>query len=111
MIAMHATVFNAAQLILYVIVSSIGLYTLKSANGTIGTGFFVGLSFYGLGFLIWYSLLARMPLSLAFPLAAGSLVIASQVVGAFFLGESLRPAHLGGIGLIVVGISLAFAKA
>jgi multidrug transporter EmrE-like cation transporter len=108
---MNGMVINASLLVLYVIVSSLGLYNLKGANGTIGIGFFIGLAFYGLGFLIWYGFLARMPLSVAFPLAAGSLVIATQFVGAIFLGESLSLAHLGGVGLIVAGIAVAFAKA
>jgi multidrug transporter EmrE-like cation transporter len=107
---MHSMVLNVALLVLYVVVSSFGLYALKGANGTIGTGFFIGLAFYGAGFLIWYGLLARMPLSVAFPLAAGSLVVATQLVGALFLDERLSLAHLGGIGLIVAGIAVIFAE-
>jgi multidrug transporter EmrE-like cation transporter len=108
--AMSGMVVNGALLLLYAVISSAGLYALKLAQGTIGTAFFTGLAFYGVGFLIWYGMLARMPLSVAFPLAAGSLVIASQIVGAVFLDETLRLTHLGGIGLIVAGIAVVFLK-
>lgn len=108
---MHGMVLNAVLLVTYVVISSLGLYALKIANGTIGIGFLIGLAFYGGGFLVWYGLLARMPLSVAFPLAAGSLVIATQIVGAVFLGENLHLAHLGGIALIVAGIAVVFVEA
>jgi drug/metabolite transporter (DMT)-like permease len=104
-------IVNGGLLLLYVVISSSGLYALKLAQGTIGTAFFTGLAVYGIGFLIWYGMLARMPLSVAFPLAAGGLVIATQIVGALFLDETLRLAHIGGIGLIVAGIAVVFLKA
>jgi len=111
MITMQATILNALLLVAYVTVSSSGLYTLKIANGTIGLNFLIGLAFYGVGFLMWYGLLTRMPLSVAFPLAAGSLVIATQIVGSLFLNETLSLTHVGGIALITAGIAVIFVQA
>ena len=102
---------NAGLFVLYVLVSSFGLFKLKIANGTFGLDFLVGLTGYGAGFLIWYFILTRLPLSVAFPVAAGSLVAASQVVGFLALDETMQFMHVGGILLILVGIVLIFANA
>lgn len=108
---MHGAILNASLLALYMTISSLGLYALKTANGAFNAGFVTGLALYGIGFLVWYGLLARMPLSVAFPLAAGSLVIATQIVGALFLGENIPFSHLGGIALILAGIAIVFIEA
>jgi len=104
-------ILNVGLLALYVVVSSLGLFALKIASGPLSTHFAVGLGLYGLGFAIWYGMLTRMPLSVAFPIAAGSLVMATQLVGYLFLNESLRFGHLGGIVLILAGIAIVFAEA
>jgi multidrug transporter EmrE-like cation transporter len=101
---------NVALFSLYVVVSSFGLYKLKSASGLFSLDFFVGFTFYGLGFLLFYSVLTRLPLSIVFPIAAGGLVVATQIVGYTFLGESIRAVHAGGIVLILIGIVLIFAR-
>ena len=101
---------NIALFTLYVAVSSFGLYKLKSASGLLSLDFMVGFTFYGLGFLLFYSVLSRLPLSIVFPIAAGGLVVATQSVGYTFLGESIRAVHAGGIALILIGIVLIFAR-
>ena len=102
---------NIGLFVLYVVVSSFGLFKLKSASGTFGFDFFIGLTGYGFGFVIWYVVLTRLPLSVAFPAAAGSLVVASQIVGFLLLGESMKIMHVGEIFLILIGIVLVFANA
>lgn len=104
-------ILNIGLLALYVVVSSLGLFVLKMASGPLSTHFVVGLALYGLGFAIWYGMLTRMPLSVAFPIAAGSLVMATQIVGYLFLDERLQLGHLGGIALILAGIAIVFAEA
>lgn len=102
---------NIGLFILYVLVSSFGLFKLKAANGSFGFEFLVGLTSYGFGFLVWYYVLTRMPLSVAFPVAAGSLVVATQIVGYLFLDEGIQLLHVGGIAFILLGIVVIFARA
>ncbi|MDF1754660.1 MAG: hypothetical protein P1U89_17885 [Verrucomicrobiales bacterium] len=64
-----------------------------------------GASLYGIGFLMWYWILTRVPLSIAFPIAAGGLAVGTQIAGHFVLKESLTYTHLVGVLLIVAGIS------
>ncbi len=103
-------IVNIGLFTLYVLVSSFGLFKLKSASGLLSADFIVGFAFYGAGFLIWYSVLTRLPLSVVFPIAAGSLVVATQIVGYVFLGEAIRVVHTGGIALILAGIVLIFVR-
>lgn len=108
---MPAMLLNIGLLTLYVVISSLGLFALKTASGPLSPHFAVGLALYAVGFAIWYGMLTRLPLSVAFPIAAGSLIAATQVVGWLFLDESLRIVHLGGIALILAGIAVVFADA
>jgi multidrug transporter EmrE-like cation transporter len=101
---------NAALLTAYILVSAFGLFELKSADGTFGVKFLIGLGAYGAGFFIWYLMLTAMPLSVAFPLAAGSLIVATQVVGYLMFSEPMAWAHIAGIALILVGITVLFAR-
>ena len=103
-------IVNIGLFTLYVLVSSFGLFKLKSAGGFLSPDFLLGFAFYGAGFLIWYSVLTRLPLSVVFPIAAGSLVIATQIVGHLFLGETIRLVHAGGIAMILAGIVLIFVR-
>ena len=93
----------------YAGVSGYGLMLLKASAFEIGPRLIGGGVLYVLGFAIWLYLLYRFPLSLAFPLAAGSLVIASQVFG-YLLGESVDIAHILGTLLIVAGIATMSAR-
>lgn len=96
---------SALYIVVYLFVSASGLVFLKMSDGKLLS--FQGVTggvLYGLGFMIWYLLLTRLALSIAFPLAAGGLVIASQLAGYFVLKESLSGSIvLGGI-FIVIGM-------
>ena len=90
----------------YAAISASGLYLIKVSGFALSLRFFCGLSLYLLGFLIWLAILRIYPLSFAFPLAAGSLVVATCLFGVFFLNESIGLLGLVGIFLIVAGITL-----
>jgi multidrug transporter EmrE-like cation transporter len=105
------TVLDLALLTGYVALSVAGLHLLKSSAGAfVSATFALGLSCYGAGFLLWYVMLTKLPLSVAFPLASGALMIGSQVVGHVMLGEALGESHLLGVLLIVIGLALVFPR-
>lgn len=104
-------VSNIGLIILFVALHAFGLFKLKASNGQIGVDFGLGFVCYGAGFLIWYVILTRLPLSIAFPVAAGSLIVATQLVGRFLLDEQLHLVNFSGVGLILVGIVLIFSRA
>jgi multidrug transporter EmrE-like cation transporter len=54
---------------------------------------------------VWLVILRMYPLSIAFPLAAGSLVIGTQLVGWLLLGEGLTAHKLIGCALILAGLA------
>jgi len=94
----------------YVTTSVAGLSLIKEATGLMTTKFLIGFVSYGAGFLIWILLLIRaLPLSVAFPVSAGALIIGTQIAGAAYLRESLTKIHLLGVAAIMAGIVLIFA--
>lgn len=97
---------QAGLILIYVIISCAGLYLIKSAEGWRTSMFVVGLFLYGAGAGIWIVILRLMPLSLAFPIAAGSLVVGTILIGRFFLAEEIAITHAAGAFLIVSGIVL-----
>ncbi len=68
--------------------------------------FAAGFGLYAAGAIMWMVILRLMPLSFAFPIAAGSLVIGTLLTGFFFLGESVTFGHVAGSIFIVIGIIL-----
>jgi multidrug transporter EmrE-like cation transporter len=95
----------------YVLVSVIGLHFLKtSAGAVLSVPFVLGVSCYGTGFALWYLMLTKLPLSVAFPVAAGALMVGSQLVGHLLLGETLAARHLLGVLLIVIGITVVLPR-
>lgn len=94
----------------YVLVSSTGLYRLKVSQAPLDFNFIVGFVFYGLGFLLWLYILKAHALSIAFPVAASSLIIATQVIGYFFLQEPFRGTKIAGTLFIIVGIVLMYVQ-
>ena len=101
---------NAFAMLLYVAVSAYGLYKIKAAANLVSLEFAVGFIAYGLGFLLWLYILLRMPLSVAFPIAAGALIVATQLLGYLLLGERITVLHGLGVTAIVVGIALISVK-
>jgi drug/metabolite transporter (DMT)-like permease len=69
-----------------------------------------GLGLYALSTLIWLSVLARAPLSLAYPFV-GLGFVATMLLGALVLGESVTPIRIAGTLLIAFGCVLVARSA
>lgn len=64
-----------------------------------------GLALYGLGAMVWLYVLARLPLSAAYPFVGLGFVL-TMALGALALGESLTPTRIAGTVLIALGCVL-----
>ena len=102
---------NIIAMIIYVVVSAFGLYKIKAAAAVLSLEFALGFALYGAGFLLWMYILLRMPLSIAFPIAAGALTVSTQLLGYFLLGEKLSAVHIAGVVAIMAGITLISIRA
>lgn len=97
---------NVIFILIYIITSVTGLVFLKMSDGKLLSYLGgAGIVLYGSGFVIWYLILTRLSLSVAFPIAAGGLVVGTQIAGYFILKENLSLTHLIGVLLIIAGIS------
>ena len=90
----------------YCLTSCYGLYLLKVAQDIRSWTFLWGLVFYVAGAGMWMFILRLYPLSAAFPVAAGALVIGTMITGIVFLNENVTLPHFVGAGLVVAGIAL-----
>lgn len=63
----------------------------------------IGLLLYFLSFGLWLGVLARMPLSTAFPLAIGLTLVLTTTGASLLLGEQLGLLKLAGVLLIFAG--------
>lgn len=88
----------------YLFVALFGLYKLKASEFGINPDFIAGVFFYGSSFLIWLVLIRWFPLSIIFPLAAGSLIVGTQIIGATLLDEKFDIYSGLAIGLILSGL-------
>lgn len=104
------TWMNVAFLFAYVLISALGLLNLKQAAEIASKQFVAGFVLYGAGFVLWLVILRALPLSSAFPLAAGCLVFATQLLGWWLLDEPYSAQQLAGCVFIVFGISLIYLK-
>jgi uncharacterized membrane protein len=109
-------IYNA---LLYSLISSSGLYLIKRQLNTVvkinlqtGLGLFknsefvIGFMLYLVGFVYWFIILHKFNLSLAFPVAATSLMIMTTLLSVFCLGEHLISYNWLGLMLMVIGILL-----
>ena len=94
----------------YILASTAGLLLIKRASLVWSWQFAAGFTIYGAGFVMWMWLLRRLPLSVAFPTAAGALIVATIVAGRVFLNEKLSLPQIAGMALILGGIVLVFWK-
>lgn len=69
-----------------------------------------GLGLYGIGALLWLFVLARAPLSLAYPFV-GLGFIMTMAAAAILLGEQLSAARIAGTVLIAAGCALVARSA
>lgn len=94
----------------YTTVSCSGLYLMKASESLISVRFVIGGTLYAAGAAMWIVILRIFPLSMAFPVAAGSLIVTTTLTGYFLLSERISLSQLVGIGLVLVGIVLIGAS-
>lgn len=90
----------------YIVVSCLGLYLIKSAASWRAPVFFLGFGLYAGGAVMWMVILRMLPLSFAFPIAAGALTIGTMLTGVVFLREVVTVWQSVGAAMIVLGIAL-----
>src|SRR5437868_9387758 len=113
---MPTLALNIALFAAYVTASSAGLLLLKRALVRIraaGNHFLVltpdtillstGFVLYVVSFVIWIRILARMPLSIAYPIAIGLTLAFSTSGAALLLGERFGSVRIAGILLKFAG--------
>jgi multidrug transporter EmrE-like cation transporter len=98
--------WSVSLFVIYIITSCVGLYLIKAAEGWRAPAFAIGFILYAAGAIMWLVILRLLPLSLAFPIAAGSLIIGTMTTGAFFLSETITVWRMAGAFLIITGITL-----
>lgn len=103
---MSQTIWFFPIIVFYAMISSYGLYLLKSAHSIYSLGYIIGFVIYGTGFIIWLYILKSYPLSTAFPTAAGAMIVATQIIGIIFLKETLHFPTIIGSLFILFGIIL-----
>ncbi|MEX2127724.1 MAG: hypothetical protein WD871_05720 [Xanthobacteraceae bacterium] len=96
--------------VLYAAISAYGLYLIKDAPTLTSSRALIGGLLYGGGFCVWIAMLRVFPLSVVFPIAAGSLIVATHLLARFYLAETVSILQTFGIGMIVVGIFLVFLR-
>jgi multidrug transporter EmrE-like cation transporter len=105
--------FYANIYFLYLLVlTTVGLNTLAQVLLKLGSGknpfnpyLFSGILAYGLSTIIYIVVLSKSNLSIAYPVIIGLTVLATTIMGVFFLGEKVAPIYWIGIGLMMSGIS------
>ena len=101
-------------LAVYAVLNVIGLSLLKMGlrestfmpHFSLSMKLVVGFLFYILGFAMWLYILNSRELIVAFPLAVGSLIIATTLSGIVIFHEQLSWSRIAGITFILIGIIL-----
>lgn len=78
---------------------------LHSLSLLLAPGVIVGLALYGVGTLLWLTVLGRLELSQAYPFVGVGFVL-TTLAGWWLFGDSLSAHRLIGIALVVGGIIL-----
>lgn len=98
---------RAALLFGYAGISVAGMVLLKSAGSPFSLKGGAGFALYLAGFAIWIGVILRiMPLSQAFPMAAGALMLGTQLAGWLLLKERIGMPQGAGAMLILIGVIL-----
>lgn len=111
LLAFAAVTLNAcAQIVLRKLMLGVGLPPMGGGGlaayaVALGTSpwFLLGLGCYGVSLGLWMLVLARVEVSLAYPLLSFGYIL-TAAAGYFLLGESVGPARVAGLALICVGI-------
>ena len=91
----------------YVAISVAGMVLIKGADTIWSAKGLTGFALYLAGFLVWIGVILRvMPLSQAFPMAAGALMLGTQLTGWLVLKERVGLPQVTGALLIIAGVIL-----
>lgn len=101
---------SAVLIAVYVVTSCLGLYLIKAAEVWRSAPFVLGVLLYGAGAALWLVILRYLPLSFAFPIAAGGLIVCTMLTGRVFLKEAISSPQLIGAALIIFGIFVTAAR-
>lgn len=103
-----AYVFLAVAIAFEVVGTSL-LQASHGATRPLPTG--VGLTAYALAFVLLAQSVRELPVSVAYALWAGLGTATIVVISLTVLGETLSPAQLSGLALIIVGVVVVHAGA
>lgn len=91
----------------YVVISVTGMVLIKGSDSIVSVKGLTGFALYLAGFLVWIGVILRvMPLSQAFPMAAGALMLGTQLSGWLVLKERVGLPQVAGALLILIGVFL-----
>ena len=100
----------SAQLLLKAGTNAVGTFEFSVANAVpialkLGLNPFIvgGMACYAVSLVVWIMGLSRAPVSIAYPMLSLGYV-ANAIVAYLWLGESVTPMRLVGIGVIIVGV-------
>jgi multidrug transporter EmrE-like cation transporter len=102
------TVFSVSGMVLVKYAAPLLKAAMVSGSTLVLPGLMVcaGAGMYVLGFLVWMLILAREPLTVAYPIAVGLTMLFSTILGTLLLRENLTwPSFLGTL-LVLVGVTL-----
>lgn len=109
LVLLSVTLSTGAQLLLKRAASDANLEAISTlsflANVIASRAAWLGLASFGLSLAFWVLVLARIPVSKAYPFVAIGILITSSA-GIFLYGESLSLVKALSIFLIVLGVSL-----
>lgn len=109
---MPTVILRAGLLLVYTLLSVSGMALIKAAPALLGPKWLLGFALYLAGFVVWIGVILRlMPLSQAFPIAAGALMLGTQLAGWMVLKERITLPHLGGALLIMAGVAIVSLSA
>ena len=98
--------YAAILFLVYTSISCSGLYLMKAAATVWSLKFFIGVLLYCAGAAMWLVILRLSPLSAAFPIAAGMLILGTTASGYLMLSERISLIQVIGILFVVGGIVL-----
>lgn len=105
---------TAAQLLMKATMNSVGHFSFSAANivpvafKMMTTPFlFLSLVCYVASFSMWFLVLSRMDVAIAYPLTSIAFIM-TAIAAAFFFGEQLTLIRLAGIVVIIIGVYLLF---
>ena len=113
---MHKSII---YLLLAIIFNVSANYILKAFAAEKGASFFdmltnfpiyFAMGFFGINFLFYAKALQTLNISIAYPIVVGMSVVLIILLSFLFLNERLAFSQVCGVGLIVIGLILVYAK-